>query len=107
MVDFLLRFGQQHNLETLSDKAGNVVIRKPATPGKENSRTIVLQSHIDMVCEKTADSQHNFDKDAIVPVIDGDWVHATETTLGADDGIGVATQLAILSAKDISHPPIE
>lgn len=107
MVDFLLRFGQQHHLETLSDKAGNVVIRKPATPGKENSKTIVLQSHIDMVCEKTADSQHNFDKDAIVPVIDGDWVHATETTLGADDGIGVATQLAILSAKDISHPPIE
>lgn len=107
MVEYLLRFGQQHNLETISDMAGNVVIRKPATKGMENRRTIVLQSHIDMVCEKTADSAHNFDCDPIVPVIDGDWVSATDTTLGADDGIGVATQLAILSSGSVEHPAIE
>ena len=107
MVEYLLNFGKKHHLETMCDKAGNVVIRKPATRGMENRRTIVLQSHIDMVCEKTADSSHNFDKDPIVPVVDGDWVRATDTTLGADDGIGVATQLAILSSETVEHPAIE
>ena len=107
MVEYLLRFGQQHNLATSSDSAGNVVIKKPATKGFENRPTIVLQSHIDMVCEKTADSSHNFESDAIEPIIDGDWVHANNTTLGADDGIGVATQLAILASETVAHPAIE
>lgn len=107
MIEYLLRFGQQHNLATLNDAAGNVVIKKPATKGFENRPTIVLQSHIDMVCEKTADSTHDFERDAIQPIIDGDWVHANNTTLGADDGIGVATQLAILASEMVEHPAIE
>ncbi len=107
MIDFLLNFGKQHNLETIRDEVGNVVIKKPATKGFEKSQIIVLQSHIDMVCEKTADSNHNFDTDAIQPIIEGDWVHANNTTLGADDGIGVATQLAILASTDVRHPNLE
>jgi dipeptidase D len=107
MIDYLLHFGQQHNLASLSDSAGNVVIKKPATKGFESRPTIVLQSHIDMVCEKTADSSHDFESDAIEPIIDGEWVHANNTTLGADDGIGVATQLAILASKTVEHPAIE
>ena len=107
MIEYLLRFGQQHNLETLRDKTGNVVIKKHATKGLENRPTIVLQSHIDMVCEKTADSLHDFDTDPIEPIIDGEWVRANNTTLGADDGIGVAMQLAILASDTIAHPAIE
>lgn len=107
MVEYLLNFGKKHSLETLRDDAGNVVIKKPSTKGYENKPTIVLQSHIDMVCEKTADSSHDFEHDAIEPIIDGEWVHANNTTLGADDGIGVATQLAILASSNISHPALE
>lgn len=107
MIDFLQDFGKKHNLETHRDKAGNVVIKKGATKGMENAPTIILQSHIDMVCEKTADSSHNFDTDPIEPIIDGDWVHANKTTLGADDGIGVATQLAILASQTVQHPALE
>jgi dipeptidase D len=84
-----------------------VLIRKPATQGKENSKTIVLQSHTDMVCEKNASTNHDFDKDPIQPIVDGEWLKAKGTTLGADDGIGIAAQLAILEARDISHGPIE
>jgi dipeptidase D len=107
MVKYLLEFGKKLNLETITDEVGNVVIRKQATSGYENKPWVALQSHIDMVCEKTADSNHNFDTDPIVPRIDGEWVKATNTTLGADDGIGVATQLALLEASDIEHGPIE
>jgi dipeptidase D len=107
MVKYLLYFGKHHNLETVSDEVGNVVIRKPATPGYENKPWVALQSHIDMVCEKEAGSTHNFDTDPIIPRIDGEWVKATGTTLGADDGIGVAAQLALLDATDIEHGPIE
>jgi len=104
---WLVEFGKANSLETLKDDVGNVLIRKPATQGKENSKIIVLQSHTDMVCEKNASTNHDFDKDPIQPVIDGEWLKAKGTTLGADDGIGIAAQLAILEAKDISHGPIE
>lgn len=107
MVKYLLDFGKKHNLETLTDEVGNVVIRKPATPGYEDKPWVALQSHIDMVCEKEAGSAHNFDTDPIVPRIEGEWVKATGTTLGADDGIGVAAQLALLDSTDIEHGPIE
>ncbi len=104
---YLMDFGKQHNLDTMMDKTGNVIIRKPATKGMENRKSVVLQSHIDMVCEKNSDVEHNFDTDAIQPYIDGEWIKAKGTTLGADDGIGIAAQLAILEATDIAHGPIE
>jgi dipeptidase D len=104
---FLLEFAKKHHLESATDEAGNVLIRKPASPGRENLKTVVLQSHMDMVCEKNSDSPHDFDKDPIMPYIDGDWVKAKDTTLGADDGIGIAAQMVILAAKDIEHGPVE
>jgi dipeptidase D len=107
MIEFLVNFGKSHNLETATDEAGNVVIRKAATTRFAGKPAIILQSHIDMVCEKTADSTHNFECDPIEPRIDGDWVCANNTTLGADDGIGVATQLAILASDSVEHPPLE
>ena len=105
--EYLIAFGKQNNLETKSDEAGNILIKKNATAGMENRKIIVLQSHMDMVCEKNSDVKHDFDNDPIQPVIDGDWVTAKGTTLGADDGIGIAAQLAILSSTDIIHGPIE
>ena len=105
--EYLLAFGKKHKLETLQDEAGNVIIRKQATPGKENLKTVVLQSHMDMVCEKNSDSPHDFLLDPIRPYIDGEWVRAKGTTLGADDGIGMATQLAILASDAIGHGPLE
>lgn len=107
IIAYLEAFGKQHNLETKVDKAGNVLIKKPATPGKENLKTVILQSHVDMVCEKNNDVQHDFLKDPIEIVIDGEWMKANGTTLGADNGIGVATQLAVLAANDIEHGPVE
>lgn len=107
IVKYLVDFGRQHGLETLRDEIGNVLIRKPATPGMEKKKMVVLQSHVDMVCEKNNDVTFDFDNDPIQARIDGDWVKATGTTLGADDGIGVAAQLALLEAKDIQHGPIE
>jgi len=104
---YLLEFGEKNGLETLRDEIGNVIIRKPATPGKENVKSVVLQSHIDMVCEKNSDKEHDFDNDPIEAYIEEGWVTANGTTLGADDGIGIAAQLAILEAKDIEHGPIE
>ena len=104
---FLLDFAKQHKLEAKRDEIGNVIIKKPATPGMEDRIPVVLQSHMDMVCEKNSDKEFDFDKDAIVPVIDGDWVTADGTTLGADDGIGMAAQMAILTADDIQHGPVE
>jgi dipeptidase D len=107
IIAYLKAFGEEHNLETEVDELGNVIIRKPATAGMGHKPVVVLQSHIDMVCEKNSDVQHDFDRDPIIPRIEDGWVKATGTTLGADDGIGIAAQLAILAAHDIPHGPIE
>lgn len=107
MIAFLEDFGKKLGLETLVDKTGNVLIKKPATPGMENRKTVVLQSHFDMVCEKNNDTIFDFDNDAIQTYVDGEWMKAKGTTLGADDGIGVAMQMAILQADDIQHGPLE
>ena len=107
MTEYLINWAKERNLDYESDEIGNVIIRKGATKGKENSPWVCLQSHIDMVCEKNSDKDFDFEKDAIVPKIEGEWLKADGTTLGADDGIGVATALAILDANDIEHGPIE
>jgi dipeptidase D len=106
IVDFLLDFAKTHQLEIKKDKALNVIITKPATSGKENLRTVILQSHVDMVCEKNNDISFNFETDSIQTYLDGDWVKARGTTLGADDGIGMAAALAVLASTDIEHGPI-
>lgn len=105
--DFLMSFGQQHNLETSRDGIGNVLICKPASLGYENRPVVVLQSHMDMVCEKNSDVSHDFNIDPIQTIVEGDWVKANGTTLGADDGIGMAAQMAILADKDLKHGPLE
>ncbi len=108
IIEYLVKFGNENNLETIQDETGNVLIRKPATKGMENRKWVVMQSHIDMVCEKNSDKDFDFDNDPIESVLDGKgWVTANGTTLGADDGIGVAAQLAILASDDIKHGPIE
>lgn len=107
ILAYLKDFGKKHQLETQSDPAGNVLIKKPATKGFENHKTLVLQSHMDMVCEKNSDTVHDFLKDPIQPVVEGEWVTAKGTTLGADDGIGMAAQLAILASDTIEHPALE
>jgi len=104
---FVVAFGENLGLETIVDETGNILIRKPAVKGMENVKSVVLQSHLDMVCEKNSETYHNFDTDPILPYIEGEWVKARGTTLGADDGIGVAAQLALLEATDIMHGPIE
>ncbi|MCD8292232.1 MAG: cytosol nonspecific dipeptidase, partial [Prevotellaceae bacterium] len=106
MTAYLKHFGESHRLETLVDKAGNVLIKKPATKGMEGKKTITLQAHIDMVCEKRGDVAHDFTKDAIETEIVGEWLRAKGTTLGADNGIGVATELAVLTDETIAHGPI-
>lgn len=105
--DWLVAFAKERNLEVIQDKSLNVIIRKPATKGYENSPTVVIQGHMDMVCEKEEHSNHDFMKDPIEFIVDGDMLRANKTTLGADDGIAVAMGLAILDSKDISHGPIE
>lgn len=107
MIAFLKNFGEGLGLPTKVDETGNVCISKPATAGYENRKTVILQSHMDMVCEKNKDVDFDFEKDAIQTYIDGEWMRAKGTTLGADDGIGVAMQMAILKANDIEHGPIE
>ncbi len=107
MIEFLLDFGKKLGLETKRDEAGNVLIRKPATPGFEDRQTIILQSHMDMVCEKNRDVEFDFSKDAIQTYVDGEWMKAKGTTLGADDGIGVAMEMALLESTDIEHGPLE
>lgn len=89
------------------DEAGNLLIRIPGTPGRENAPVVVLQGHMDMVCEKTADSPHDFLKDAIRCIVDGDWLHADGTTLGADNGIAIALALGLVSDPSVVHPPLE
>ena len=107
MIEYLKEFGKNHGLETVVDETGNVLIRKPATPGHENRKTVILQSHMDMVCDKLVDIEFDFDKDAIQTYVDGEWLRAKGTTLGADDGIGCAIELAVLDSDDIEHGPIE
>lgn len=107
MIAFLQQFGKSLGLPTKTDATGNVLICKPATPGMEDRPTVVLQSHMDMVCEKNNDVEFDFDNDAIQTYVDGEWLRAKGTTLGADDGIGVAMQMAVLQSNDIEHGPIE
>ena len=104
---YLKAFGQKHKLETMVDEVGNVLIRKPATKGKEKLPSVVLQSHVDMVCEKNSNISHDFEKDPIKAVVEKGWLIAKETTLGADNGIGVAMQMAILADNTIEHGPVE
>lgn len=107
MIAFLQQFGEKLGLPTRVDETGNVIITKPATPGYENRKTVILQSHMDMVCEKNKDVDFNFETDAIQTYLDGEWMRAKGTTLGADDGIGVAMEMAILLSEDVEHGPIE
>jgi dipeptidase D len=107
MIEYLVEFGKRLGLPTKVDDTGNVLISKPATPGYENRPTVVLQSHMDMVCDKLVDHEINFLTDPIESYVDGEWLKARGTTLGADDGIGVAIELAILESDDIEHGPIE
>ena len=107
MIEFLKEFGKSHKLETEVDETGNVIIRKPATPGLENRETLILQSHMDMVCDKLVDVDVDFFNDPIQTYVDGDWMRAKGTTLGADDGIGCAIELAILASDNIEHGPVE
>jgi dipeptidase D len=107
MVDFVIKFGKDHKLETVVDKVGNVIIRKPATKGMERRKSIIFQSHLDMVPQKNSDKKHDFEKDPIEAIVDGEWVKANGTTLGSDNGIGVAATLAVLASKDIPHGPLE
>jgi dipeptidase D len=107
IIAYLLATGEKLGLETKRDSVGNVLISKPATKGKENITPVIFQSHIDMVCEKNNDTVFDFDTDAIQPYIDGEWIRAKGTTLGADDGIGMAIALALLENTTISHGPLE
>ena len=107
VIAFMKDFGSKLGLETIEDEVGNVIIKKPATAGMENRKTIVMQSHLDMVHQKNADTVFDFDTQGIEMYVDGDWVRAKGTTLGADNGLGVATIMAILESTDIAHPAIE
>lgn len=107
MIEYLRQFGESRGLETVIDKAGNVLIRKNATAGHKDTPTLILQSHMDMVCDKVAGCEKDFLHDPIETYIDGEWMRAKGTTLGADDGIGCAIELAILDDEEISHGPIE
>lgn len=107
VIAFMMEFGQSLGLETLKDGIGNVIIKKPATSGMEGCKTVILQSHLDMVHQKNNDTQFDFSSQGIDMIIDGDWVKAKGTTLGADNGIGVAAIMALLESKDIPHPALE
>jgi dipeptidase D len=107
IISYLEAFAQEHRLEYKKDQAGNIVISKPATKGLENLTTAILQSHVDMVCEKNGDIKHNFETDPIEAYIEEGWIKSKGTTLGADNGIGVAAQLAVLAANNLRHGPIE
>lgn len=107
VIQFMLDFGKKLGLETTKDAIGNVIIKKPATPGMEDRQTIIMQSHVDMVHQKNSDTVFDFDTQGIEMRVDGDWVKANGTTLGADNGIGVASIMAVLESTDIAHPAIE
>ena len=106
-VEYLYEFGKSLGLETVKDEIGNIIIRKPATPGMENRKGVILQGHCDMVPQKNPDVEHDFEKDPIETWIDGEWVKAKGTTLGADNGIGVAMAMSVLQSDDIKHGPVE
>ncbi|MBF0976625.1 MAG: beta-Ala-His dipeptidase, partial [Bacteroidetes bacterium] len=106
ITKLVVDFGKSLGLETLTDKAGNVLIRKPATPGMEDRKVIVLQAHLDMVPQKNNSVKHDFEKDPIKTIVDGEWLRADQTTLGADNGIGVASIMAVLESKNLKHGPI-
>ncbi len=105
--EWAFNFGKKLGLETVKDKAGNVIIRKPATPGMESRKGVVLQGHLDMVPQKNSDKVHDFTKDPIEAFVDGEWVTANGTTLGADNGIGASAALAVLASENIKHGPVE
>lgn len=105
--DYLVRFAKERGLWVHQDEALNVIIKKEATAGYENAPTVIIQGHMDMVCEKNGDVEHNFEKDPIKVIYDGDFIHADGTTLGADDGIAVAMSMALLDSGDIQHPKLE
>lgn len=105
--DFMMKFGQDLGLETIKDETGNIIIKKPATPGMEDRKGVILQGHLDMVPQANSDKKHNFKTDPIDAYVDGDWVTADGTTLGADNGMGVAAAMAVLESKDLAHGPIE
>lgn len=107
IADFIVDFGQRAKLETKRDNVGNVLIKKPATPGMENMKTVILQAHMDMVPQKNSQTEHDFTTDPIQPYIDGEWVTACDTTLGADNGIGLASILSVLESNELKHGPIE
>ncbi len=107
VIEFMMNFGKSLNLETIKDNAGNVIIKKPASPGLENRKKVILQSHLDMVHQKNNDTVFDFESEGIRMRVQGDWIDAEGTTLGADNGIGVATIMATLSSNDIAHPALE
>lgn len=105
--EWAIGFGEKLGLETFRDNAGNVIIRKPATPGMEDRKGVILQAHLDMVPQKNSDKEHDFTADPIETIVDGEWVKANGTTLGADNGIGVASIMAVLASEDVAHGPLE
>jgi dipeptidase D len=107
IIEYMKEFGKKHGIETFVDEVGNVIMRKPATPGMEKRKGVILQSHLDMVPQKNSDKVHDFTKDPIETIVDGEWVRANGTTLGSDNGIGVAATMAVLSADNIQHGPLE
>ncbi len=107
IIAYMKQFGENLGLETIVDEVGNVIIKKPATPGMENRKTVVLQGHLDMVPQKNSDKDFDFEKDPIETIIDGDWVTADGTTLGSDNGIGVAAAMAVLESSSLVHGPVE
>lgn len=107
IIAYLVDFAEQHNLEYKKDAVGNILIIKPASSGNENKKSVILQSHVDMVCEKNTGIEHDFEKDPINTYIEDGWIKARDTTLGADNGIGIAAQLAILADNSLNHGPVE
>jgi dipeptidase D len=107
IIQYIISFAEKYHLDYKKDEQGNILIRKAASKGYENRKPVCLQSHLDMVCEKNSSSKHNFETDPIRTVIDGDWVRAVDTTLGADNGIGIAAMLALLADPAIEHGPVE
>ncbi len=107
IISYMMEFGKGLGLETFKDKVGNVIIRKPATPGMEDRKTVVLQSHLDMVHQKNSETDFDFETEGIKMIVEDDWVKAKGTTLGADNGLGVATIMAVLQSDSISHPALE
>ena len=105
--EFMMNWAKENHIEARMDEAGNIIMSKPATPGMENRKGVILQGHLDMVPQKNEDTVHDFTKDPIQAYVDGEWVRAKGTTLGADNGMGVAAAMAILTATDVPHGPIE